>query len=165
MPTLEETLLAAIPPDAARVLHRQVAEAVQSIYGAQTNTQTGNIDSTYANGPSFAKSDSFGGSVTLDWQVADNMKFKSITGWRQITWNIGTDLDGTPESMQEVTDSQKQHQVSQEFQLNGNGEYVLRKASAIAPRARRATRRMHPRVEAQMRRRAAELLALLRGLD
>jgi antitoxin PrlF len=52
-----------------------------------------------------------------------------------------------------------------EFQLNGNGEYVLRKAQAIAPRARRAKRPVHPRVEAQMRRRAAELLALLRGLD
>ena len=52
-----------------------------------------------------------------------------------------------------------------EFQLNGNGEYVVRKAPAIAPAARRATRRIPPRVEAQMRRRAAELLALLRGLD
>jgi bifunctional DNA-binding transcriptional regulator/antitoxin component of YhaV-PrlF toxin-antitoxin module len=52
-----------------------------------------------------------------------------------------------------------------EFHLNGNGEFVLRKASVIAPVARRATRCMPPRVEPQMRRRAAELLALLRGLD
>jgi iron complex outermembrane recepter protein len=89
------------------------------IYWDFANTQTGNIDATYANGPSFAKSDSYGASITLDWQVADNMKFKSITGWRQIFWNIGTDLDGTPESIQEVTDSQHQHQISQEFQLNG----------------------------------------------
>ncbi len=59
-----------------------------------------------ADGPSFAKSDSYGASATLDWQINDNMKFKSITGWRGIVWNIGTDLDGTPESFQEVTDSQ-----------------------------------------------------------
>ena len=52
-----------------------------------------------------------------------------------------------------------------EFHLNGNGEVVLRKASVIAPAARGATRGMPPRVAAQMRRRAAELLALLRGLD
>lgn len=52
-----------------------------------------------------------------------------------------------------------------EFQLNGNGEYVLRKAPAVAPRTRRAMRRVNPRAEAQMRRRTAELLALLRGLD
>ena len=89
------------------------------IYWDFANTQTGNIDTTYANGPSFAKYDSVGTSVNLDWTIADNLKFKSITGWRQINWNIGTDLDGTPESFQEVTDSQHQHQISQEFQLIG----------------------------------------------
>jgi bifunctional DNA-binding transcriptional regulator/antitoxin component of YhaV-PrlF toxin-antitoxin module len=52
-----------------------------------------------------------------------------------------------------------------EFHLNGNGEFILRKASVIAAVGRRAPRGMPPRVEAQMRRRAAELLALLRGLD
>ena len=52
-----------------------------------------------------------------------------------------------------------------EFQLNGSGEFVLRKAPAIAPGEQPGTRRLHPRVRAQMRRRAAELLALLRGLD
>jgi iron complex outermembrane recepter protein len=89
------------------------------IYWDFANTQTGNRDSTYSNGPSFAKSDAFGGSITLDWGLADNMKLKSISAWREITWNIGTDLDGLPESMQEVTDAQKQHQISQEFQLSG----------------------------------------------
>ena len=44
---------------------------------------------------------------------------KSISAWREINWNIGTDLDGLPESMQEVTDTQAQHQISQEFQLTG----------------------------------------------
>jgi iron complex outermembrane recepter protein len=89
------------------------------IYWNLANTQTGNIDTTYANGPSFAKSDAFGGSLTLDWALADKMKLKSISAWREIVWNIGTDLDGLPESMQEVTDTQKQHQISQEFQLSG----------------------------------------------
>ena len=54
---------------------------------------------------------------------------------------------------------------SLEFQLNGNGEVVLRKAPAIVHAVGRVTRRVPPRVEAQMRRRAEELLALLRGLD
>jgi len=89
------------------------------IYWNFANTQTGNKDTTYSNGPSFAKSDSYGGSATFDWQLNPGLKFKSITGWRAIKWNIGTDLDGTPESIQEVTDSQGQHQFSQEFQLNG----------------------------------------------
>jgi iron complex outermembrane receptor protein len=89
------------------------------IYWDFANTQTGNIDSTYADGPSFAKSNSYGGSATFDWQLTPDMKFKSITGARAISWDIGTDLDGTPESFQEVTDSQGQHQFSQEFQLTG----------------------------------------------
>jgi iron complex outermembrane recepter protein len=89
------------------------------IYWDFANTQTGNKDSTYSNGPSFAKSDSYGGSITMDWGLADNMKLKSISAWREINWSIGTDLDGLPESIQEVTDTQAQHQISQEFQLTG----------------------------------------------
>ena len=53
-----------------------------------------------------------------------------------------------------------------EFDVTNRGEIVVRKAQELAPRsARSRARRVHPRVEAQMRRRAAELLALLRGLD
>jgi iron complex outermembrane receptor protein len=119
-------LLAAFPSVAPYV--HQGANGIGSvIYPGQTpriywdfaNTQTGNIDTTYADGPSFAKSNSYGGSATFDWQITPDMKFKSITGARAISWDIGTDLDGTPESFQEVTDSQGQHQFSQEFQLNG----------------------------------------------
>ena len=51
--------------------------------------------------------------------MADDMSLKSISGYRQIAWKIGTDLDGTPETLQEVTDHQHQWQVSQEFQLHG----------------------------------------------
>jgi antitoxin PrlF len=53
-----------------------------------------------------------------------------------------------------------------EFYLNGNGEFVLRKVTVATPEdPEPGSRRLHPRVEAQMRRRAEELLALLRGLD
>jgi outer membrane receptor protein involved in Fe transport len=82
-------------------------------------TQTGNIDTTYATGPDFARNDVFGGSVTGVYHFGNGMDLKSITGYRQIKWNIGTDLDGTPETLQEVTDAQHQWQVSQEFQLVG----------------------------------------------
>jgi iron complex outermembrane receptor protein len=93
--------------------------ATPRIYWDFANTQTGNIDNTYSNGPSFAKSDAYGGSITLDWRLVPEMELKSISAWRDIVWNIGTDLDGLPESNQEVTDSQEQHQISQEFQLTG----------------------------------------------
>ncbi len=80
---------------------------------------TGNIDTTYANGPDFARNDVFGFSVTGAYSLTDALTLKSITGYRQIKWNIGTDLDGTPETLQEVTDAQHQWQVSEEAQLLG----------------------------------------------
>jgi len=82
-------------------------------------TDTGDIDKTYANGVSFAKNDGWGIALTADWKVGEDLTFRSITGYREIDWKVGIDLDGTPESIQEVTDHQEQDQFSQEFQLLG----------------------------------------------
>ena len=89
------------------------------LYYDYAATNTGNIDKTYANGPDFAKFDNYGFSATAAYSFAENLTLKSITGYRQITWNIGTDLDGTPETLWEITDQQHQWQASQEFQLAG----------------------------------------------
>jgi iron complex outermembrane receptor protein len=89
------------------------------LYWNFANTQTGDIDTTYATGPSFAKYDAWGLSATIDWSLGDSLSLKSITGARGIDWKVGVDLDGTPESLQEVSDHQAQKQISQEFQLNG----------------------------------------------
>ncbi len=88
-------------------------------YWNQT-AQTGNYDTTYAaNRPDFAKQDVFGFSMTGAYEISDAMTVKSITGYRQDKWNIGTQLDGTPETALEVTDQQHQYQVSEEVQLLG----------------------------------------------
>jgi iron complex outermembrane receptor protein len=89
------------------------------LYFDYAAVNTGNINTTYANGPDFARNDYFGFSETVNYELNDAMSLKSITGYRQINWLIGTDLDGTPETLQEVTDHQHQRQVSQEFQFNG----------------------------------------------
>lgn len=89
------------------------------IWYSNAAVNTGNIDTTYANGPNFARNDVFGFSVTGVYNLTDTLTLKSISGYRQIKWNIGTDLDGTPETIQEVTDAQHQWQASQEFQLLG----------------------------------------------
>jgi len=54
-----------------------------------------------------------------------------------------------------------------EFEANGSGQFVVRKAhpAATGPRLRRRTPRAPLQDKAQIRRRAEELLALLRGLD
>jgi outer membrane receptor protein involved in Fe transport len=100
------------------------------LYWTFNNTQTGSKDETFANGPSFARYDNWGASITIDWIINDDMTLKSITGYRGIDWKVGTDLDGIPESIQEVTDHQEQEQWSQEFQLTGKAfddrlSYVL----------------------------------------
>ncbi len=89
------------------------------LYWDDNAVNTGSIDKTFSNGVSFAKHDAFGGSLTGVWSFTDTLSLKSITGYRQIGWDVGIDLDGTPEQFQEVTDSQHQRQVSQELQLNG----------------------------------------------
>jgi iron complex outermembrane receptor protein len=89
------------------------------IYWDFAATDTGDIDKTFANGVSFAKNDGGGVSLTFDWGVGEDLTFRSITGYREIDWRVGIDLDGTPESIQEVTDHQQQDQFSQEFQLLG----------------------------------------------
>ena len=89
------------------------------LYFDYAAANTGNIDTSYSNGPNFARYDAFGGSITGVYDVTDTLQLKSITGYRQIKWNIGTDLDGTPETLQEVTDAQHQYQWSEEIQLLG----------------------------------------------
>ena len=89
------------------------------LYWGPAAVNTGNIDTTYATGPNFAKNDAFGLSATADWTLAPGLDLKSITGYRRIKWNVGMDLDGTPETIFEVSDEQHQYQVSQEFQLTG----------------------------------------------
>ena len=89
------------------------------LYFNEAAANTGNIDTTYATGPDFANNNYFGFSLTGTHELSDDMSLKSISGYRQIVWKTGTDLDGTPETLQEVTDHQHQWQVSQEFQLQG----------------------------------------------
>lgn len=52
-----------------------------------------------------------------------------------------------------------------EFHVNVNGEVLMRKAARVPATGGRRPRRINPDTDAQMQRRAAELLALLRGLD
>jgi antitoxin PrlF len=54
-----------------------------------------------------------------------------------------------------------------EFEPDASGHFLVRKAAptSTTPRGRRRGRSPQPQSEAQMRRRAEELLALLAGLD
>lgn len=84
-------------------------------------TQTGDIDTTYASGPNFAKFDSAGVGATLSYNLNDNITLKSISAYRDILWNIGINLDGSPANgmFLSVTDRQHQQQYSEELQAIG----------------------------------------------
>lgn len=86
-----------------------------------STTQTGNIDTTYAHGPNFAKFDAEGLGITLQYDLTPDITLKSITGARHINWHIGTNLDGSPENglFLNVTDKQRQTQFSEELQAVG----------------------------------------------
>jgi iron complex outermembrane recepter protein len=91
---------------------------------------TGNIDTSYANGNNYSKLKTYGGSLILDYDLGDNIALKSITGYRELHWNVGTDLDGSPLNFLHTSFTMNQYQFSQEVQLLGNAfdkklNYVL----------------------------------------
>ena len=58
---------------------------------------TGNINTTYAaDGPDFARYNLWGDAITATYDLTDTMTFKSITAYREIAWQIGTSLQGSP---------------------------------------------------------------------
>ena len=86
------------------------------LYGPAV-TNTGNIDTTYANGQNFDKLDSYGTAATVDWDINHAFKFRSITSVRRLHWDSGLDADGSPINFFELSFAEAQHQFSQELQL------------------------------------------------
>ena len=79
---------------------------------------TGNIDTTYANGNNFSKLKQ--GGVTLTWEAdIDAARLKSISAYRKVDFAAGVDLDGSPLEMLQTSFTVKQEQLSQELQLTG----------------------------------------------
>lgn len=89
------------------------------LYGSAV-TNTGNIDTTYANGQNFDKLDSYGMALTADWNLNSSFLLRSITGWRRLHWASGLDADGSPINFFELSFAEGQHQVSEEVQLIGD---------------------------------------------
>lgn len=81
---------------------------------------TGDPDTSYATGPTLNKLKTWGVSGNAELDIAEGLMLRSITAFRKTNWKAGTDLDGSPLSMLEVTFSQNQEQFSEEFQLLGS---------------------------------------------
>ncbi|MBD3730900.1 MAG: TonB-dependent receptor plug domain-containing protein [Sphingomonadales bacterium] len=72
-------------------------------------------NSTY---PAYADTDVWGAALTLDWRFGD-VNLKSISAYRELSSAFASDVDGTPYNLLTSDNRIDQHQVSQEFQLNG----------------------------------------------
>jgi iron complex outermembrane receptor protein len=81
--------------------------------------QTGNINTTYETGNSFSRLKNVGGSITLDWKASPAAELKLISGYRQMHWDAGMDLDGSPASILEPSFDMTQHEWSEELQMTG----------------------------------------------
>ncbi|HUQ53745.1 MAG TPA: TonB-dependent receptor [Gammaproteobacteria bacterium] len=57
--------------------------------------------------------------VDLDWDLSDNVSFKSTTAYRDFDNSFGRDSDGTPLPGTFTWDTSKHEQFTQEFQLSG----------------------------------------------
>ena len=126
----------AIPPVLAYLFARGGTNSpfdLAPIFGANVDTNpynnrlpyddrfvTGNPDTTYATGASYNKLVTEGLAATLDFRLTDNIELKSISAYRQLDWNAGQDLDGSPLNFLHVSFPMFQHQLSQEFQLLGS---------------------------------------------
>ncbi len=67
----------------------------------------------------FEKSKNTGHSFHLNRQLADQLQFKSITGYRTLKYSDMNDIDGTDQPLLSSARDIDHHQFSQEFQLLG----------------------------------------------
>ena len=81
---------------------------------------TGDPDTTYATGPTLNRLEAWGVSGNIEFDLSPYLTIRSITAYRATDWRAGTDLDGSPLSILELTFSQDQEQFSQELQLLGS---------------------------------------------
>ncbi|WP_106640095.1 TonB-dependent receptor [Allosphingosinicella vermicomposti] len=66
--------------------------------------------------------DTFGVSLTGEWDVSDALTLKSISAYREMDYATELDLDATPLAIFGTYVDEQQHQYSQEFQLNYSGD-------------------------------------------
>ncbi|MGH8336437.1 MAG: TonB-dependent receptor domain-containing protein, partial [Gammaproteobacteria bacterium] len=87
-------------------------------YGPQYYGEAGKVnDGTL---PSLTDDNLWGAHVTFDWNIADNLRFKSITAYRHLQSNFQRDGDESPLTIYHLTDELSERQFSEELQLDGD---------------------------------------------
>ena len=76
-------------------------------------------DFSYSTGAGYSQVETRGLSTTVNWDVNDDLKFKSITAFRDLDSAFGVNVPGTPFIIGNHAFTMTQEQFSQEFQLTG----------------------------------------------
>jgi iron complex outermembrane receptor protein len=71
--------------------------------------------------PAYSDTDIMGTNLTVDWQINDDLIFKSITAFRDLESEFARDGDHSPHTISEFVDLMDQDQFTQELQLLGSG--------------------------------------------
>ncbi|MES2987905.1 MAG: TonB-dependent receptor [Pseudomonadota bacterium] len=78
------------------------------------------IDKNYATGANYSKIRSYSFTGTLEYDLSQSLKLKSITSYRDLNFAAGLDADGSPLPILELSYPIEQHQFSQELQISGS---------------------------------------------
>lgn len=70
--------------------------------------------------PQYSELDIWGAGLTVEWELSDNLTFKSITSYRDLDSSFSQDADNSPVEQDHITHEYQQDQFSQEFQLLGS---------------------------------------------
>ncbi|TMM55815.1 TonB-dependent receptor [Maribacter algarum] len=76
----------------------------------------------YGTADAGTKIDTWGASMTLDWELSDKLAFKSISGYRNLQSRFAEDQDFSPLDFGTAGFIMPQKQFTQEFQLVGNSD-------------------------------------------
>lgn len=76
-------------------------------------------DTSYATGINFSRLVAWSLTGIVDYDLSDDLQLRSITGYRDLSWKAGTDLDNSPLNAIEDSFVIDQWQFSQEVQILG----------------------------------------------
>ncbi len=117
---------------------RFVTNSMYTSYGAFNDPLTGRKV------PNINNMDHWGVSAAFDWDITDNMHFKSVTAYRRFWNKFGRDSDGSPLPNNFTYDDSRHRQFTQELRLTGKagnaglgGRRVLLRRVRFEPRLRR----------------------------
>lgn len=74
---------------------------------------------SFRTGPNGTDVDTDGISLSIAWDISDNLEFKSITSLRNVDAALNRDADGSPLTITHCFNDFEHEQYSQEFQLSG----------------------------------------------